>query len=309
MAPLISVVIPCYNQAHFLGEAIASVWQSATRDVEVVVVDDGSTDTTARVGASFAGTRLISGPNQGLAHARNRGLAESSGRFVVFLDADDMLTRGALDIGLAELSAHPTAALVSGRCRIINEDGAALHTPEQARVERDHYKELLRHNYIWMPAMAMIRRDAIERVGGFEQSAHAAADYSLYLRIARTHTVHDHGQLVALYRKHSGNMSRNSARMLQETLAVLRRERPFVAGDQDLLRAYYEGWNRWRELYGAYIVDEIRGDVRRHRWRALRNAAALGWLHPRALLRQAGHKASLTMRRATRSFSVHREDR
>ena len=309
MAPLISVVIPCYNQAHFLGEAIASVWQSATRDVEVVVVDDGSTDSTARVGASFAGTRLISGPNRGLAHARNRGLAESSGRFLVFLDADDMLTRGALDIGLAELSAHPAAALVSGRCRIIAEDGGSLHTPQQARVERDHYKELLRHNYIWMPAMAMIRRDAIDRVGGFDDTANAAADYSLYLRIARTHTVHDHAQVVALYRRHSSNMSRNSARMLQETLAVLRRERPFVEGDQELLRAYYEGWNRWRELYGAYIVDEIRGDLRGHRWRAVRNAAALGWLHPRALLRQAGRKASLTVRRATRPFSLHRKDR
>jgi glycosyltransferase involved in cell wall biosynthesis len=285
MAPLISVIIPCYNQAHFLGEAIASVWQSATRDVEVVVVDDGSTDSTARVGASFAGTRLISGPNQGLAHARNQGLAESSGRYVVFLDADDRLTRGALDIGLAEFAAHPSVALVSGRCRMIGEDGAAIDTPERPRIEREHYKELLRHNYIWMPAMAMIRREAIERVGGFDPSTKAAADYSLYLRIARTHTIHDHAQLVAVHRRHSNTKHRGSARILQETLVALRRERPFVAGDADLLRAYYEGWNRWRELYGKHIVSEIRGDVREHKWRALRNAAALGWLHPRALLR------------------------
>jgi glycosyltransferase involved in cell wall biosynthesis len=306
---LISVVIPCYNQAHFLGDAIASVWQSATRDVEVIVVDDGSTDSTARVGSSFAGTRLISGPNRGLAHARNRGLAESAGKYLVFLDADDMLTRGALDIGVAELAAHPTAALVSGRCRIIDEDGGPLHSPEQARVERDHYKELLRHNYIWMPAMAMIRREAIERVGGFDHTANAAADYSLYLRIARTHTVHDHAQVVALYRKHSSNMSRNSARMLQETLTVLRRERPFIAGDPRLLEAYYEGWNRWRELYGAHIVDEIRADMRNRSWRALRNVAALGWLHPRAAIRQVGRKASLTVQRTARRFSLHRKDR
>jgi glycosyltransferase involved in cell wall biosynthesis len=103
-AGLVSVVIPCYNQARFLGEAIESVLSQSYRAFEVVVVDDGSTDNTSEVVARYAGAdagvRLIRQENRGLAGARNRGLAEAEGEYVVFLDSDDRLLPDALQVGV-----------------------------------------------------------------------------------------------------------------------------------------------------------------------------------------------------------------
>ena len=259
--------------------------------METIVVDDGSSDDTVRVAQAFSGTRCVSQARGGLARARNRGLKESTGRYIVFLDADDALAPGALDIGVAELAAHPAAAFVFGRCRTMIGDGTLVWTINEPRVERDHYRELLKRNYIWMPATVMFRRDDVERIGGFDPTVNAAADYSVYLRIARTRPIRDHGQVVAHYRKHAANMSGNATRMLQESLTVLRRERAFIEGDPALLAAYYEGWEYWRDFYGSEVVEEIRRHIgAREFGRAARKSAVLGWLHPQALAHFATRK-------------------
>ena len=297
MDPLISVIIPCYNHAHFLGDAISSVNKSEQADVEIVIVDDGSADDAGEVARSFSRTTYVRQKNAGLARARNRGLQESRGRFLVFLDADDMLAPGALDIGVSAMAAHTRAAMVYGRCRRMASDGTIQSTPEQRRIERDHYRELLKGNYIWMPAMAMFRREALERAGGFDPSVNAAADYGVYLRVARTHPLHDHGRVVAYYRKHDDNMSGNAGRMLQESLTVLRRERPYAEHDASLLAAYYEGWKSWQDYYGAQLVNEIRSDARDRQWsRVLRKSARLAWLHPGGLREEALRKVWTRLR-------------
>src|SRR5918997_500688 len=107
---LVSVVIPCYNQAHFLGEAIESVLSQTYPHFEVVVVDDGSTDNTQEVAARYPGVRYIRQENQGLAGARNAGIRRSNGSFLVFLDADDRLLPRALEAGLKALKEHPECA-------------------------------------------------------------------------------------------------------------------------------------------------------------------------------------------------------
>lgn len=295
--PLISVVIPCYNQGHFLGQAIASVADSAHPHVEIIVVDDGSCDGTRDVARAFPEVRYYSRANAGLAAARNHGFRESNGELIVFLDADDRLAPEALDVGAAALAAHPECEFVSGRCVMMSIDGTLLPTPSQARIVHDHYRELLRHNYIWMPAMAMLRRGAIERAGGFNQRVNAAADYELYLKIARANPVHDHAQIVAYYRRHDGSMSGNAARMLRETLKVLEAERALLEGDEASIRAYQEGRRQWQHFYGTHLVDEIRAHIHGHEWpEALRKVAILARYHPRGLAHHAGRKMSLTLR-------------
>src|SRR5215204_1328714 len=122
-AALVSVVIPCYNQAHFLGEAIESVLAQSYPNFEIIVVDDGSPDNTSEVAASYPRVRLVRQENQGLSAARNSGLARSEGEYVVFLDADDRLLPGALQAGLECFEAHPKCAFVYGRCSRIRRDG------------------------------------------------------------------------------------------------------------------------------------------------------------------------------------------
>ena len=302
-APIVSVVIPCFNHGRFLREALDSVGTPAV-PTEVVVVDDGSTDDTAEVIATVAtgdGFRSVRQQNAGLAAARNRGLHESRGRYIVFLDADDRLAPGAIDFAAARLDEHPECAFVFGRCVMMDRDGALLVTPEQPRIVRDHYRELLRRNYIWMPASVMFRRYPLERIGGFSRSADAAADYDVYLHLARHYPVFDHGQVVAHYRKHDANMSSNAGRMLRETLAVLRSQRPFLEGDGASLVAYEEGWRAWQEFYGAHLATEIRNAVRGYRWvEAIGKSAVLATYHPRGLWHHARHKAQLVVRGDTR---------
>ena len=298
MDPLITVIIPCHNYARFIGDAISSVNKSEQADVEIIVVDNDSDDNPEPIVRSFSRTKYIRQPNVGVSKARNVGLAESRGRFVVFLDADDMLAPGALDIGVSALAAHASAAMVFGRCRRMADDGSLQATPEQERIERDHYRELLKKNYIWMPGMAMFRREAVERAGGFDSSVNAASDYAMYLRVARSHQIYDHAKVVAYYRKHETNLSSNAARMLQQSLTVLRRERPFTEHDKVLLAAYYEGWKVWQDHYGTKLVNEIRSDVRGRQWsRVLRKSATLAWLHPGGFREHALRKMAVSLRR------------
>ncbi len=300
-APLISVVIPCYNHARFLREAIDSIG-TPSRPVEVVVVDDGSTDDSAEVADSCARNqvngrfvRVIRQANSGVSAARNRGFRESRGEFVVFLDSDDRLAGNALDVGARALDDHPEAVFVYGRCQIMAGDGTLLPTPQQPRIDRHAYHELLRNNYIWTPANVMFRRGPLERYGAFDPALSGSADYELYLRLARFYPIHDHGHLVAHYRRHGTNIRSNAARMLRETLMVLRSQRPYVDGDPEAMGAYREGWRNWQEFYGSRLVNEIRDHAHAGEWApALQKAIVLGLFYPRGL----AHHTRQRLRRA-----------
>ena len=297
-APVVSIVVPCYNHGAYLGEALRSIGTPRAR-TEIVVVDDGSGDSTPDVIATFETAnpfRSVTQPNAGLAAARNRGLRESHGEYVIFLDADDRLAPGAVDLGVMQLDQHPEAAFVFGRCLMMDREGTLLDTPVQPRIVRDHYRELLRENFIWMTATVIFRRDALKRVGGFNLAVNAAADYDMYLHVARHYPVYDHGQVVAYYRKHDGSMSGNASRMLKETLAVLRNQRRFLEGDPASIAAFEEGWRNWQEFYGAHLATEIRLAVRQRRLvDAARKAAVLGRYHPRGFWHHARRKTARTV--------------
>jgi glycosyltransferase involved in cell wall biosynthesis len=271
--PLVSVVIPCFNQARFLAEAVESALGQTHPEVEVIVVDDESTDDTPRVAKRFPAVRYVWQRNQGLSGARNTGLGRSKGEYVVFLDADDRLLPRALEAGLECFRAHAECAFVFGDHSSIAADGSAFVAPP-ALVERwdvphvlrlrrnyqgnNHYPALLQRNYIAMHAAVMYRRDALEAAGGFDQSLGACEDYDLYLRIARTLPVHYHAGLVAEYRTHGANMSENHELMLRTSLTVLARQRRFVAKDPALMEPYLAGVEFWKTYYGRELATDVR---------------------------------------------------
>src|SRR3954470_15335442 len=120
---LVSVVIPCYKQAHFLAEAIESALNQTYSSVEIIVVNDGSPDDTNRVVQRYPNVRLIEQRNQGLSASRNAGIRESRGNFLIFLDADDKLRPNAIKAGLHWLNCYPECAFVSGGYVLTTSEG------------------------------------------------------------------------------------------------------------------------------------------------------------------------------------------
>lgn len=292
-APLVSVIVPCYNQGRFLPEAIRSA-VSNDFPVEIVVVDDGSSDDTAAIAAQFDHVATVRQPNRGLSAARNAGLAASTGAFVIFLDADDRLLPGAIDTAARALLAHPDCAMAYGRCVMMGPDGDFWPTPDPPSVGSAHHLALLRTNMIWMPAMAIFRRAPLVAAGGFTAGVDGSADYDLYLRISREHPLHDHGQLVAAYRRHSASMSGNARRMLRDTLAVMARNRP--QGDEARLEAWRDGYRNWQDFYGTQLVEEIRLHVRGGESSvAMRKSVALARLAPLVFIRELTKKTRLAL--------------
>jgi CTP:molybdopterin cytidylyltransferase MocA len=178
--PLVSVIIPSFDSARFLDDAIRSVLAQTYAGFEIIVVDDGSHDNAAAVVQRYPGVVYLRQANRGLSAARNAGLRRSRGACVVFLDADDRLMPDALAVGLAELAADPAAAFVSGACRRIEFDGRAAYADAPWAVPTDHFLALLRNCYIWAPAAAMFRRVALSWAGPFDESLSESADYDLY---------------------------------------------------------------------------------------------------------------------------------
>jgi len=288
----VSVVIPCYNHARFLPQAIESALAQDRPVHEVVVVDDGSTDGSGRVAAGY-GVTLVSQANAGLSRARNAGLARTSGEIVIFLDADDRLRPAAARLAVETFVAHPEAAMVYGRCQLIDADGAPLLTNIPVILER-HYEELLRRNYIWMPAMAAFRRTTLDHVGPFDPTVNPSADYDLYLRIARQASIISHDAIVADYRQHGANMSGDPVLMLDATLAVLAAQRVHVEGDPRLRAALEDGIRDWRAFYGEHLVERFRAALHARRLAsAAHDAVHLLRLYPAGVRFHLAKKARL----------------
>ncbi len=238
--PLVSVIVPCYNGAAFLEEALRSALAQSYPEVEVVVVDDGSTDSSAEIARRFP-VRYIRQENRGLSEARNLGIRESKGSYLVFLDADDRLKPRAIETGLGALALRPDCALTVGDHVFIAADSSYLADSAKERHLHSHYEALLRSNFIEMISSVLFRRSIFDEVGGFDATLRVAEDYELYLRIAREWPICCHPVIVAEYRMHGTNTSRDSELMLTTTLQVLKSQARYLDNDPGRLIAFHRG--------------------------------------------------------------------
>jgi glycosyltransferase involved in cell wall biosynthesis len=263
---LASVIIPCYNQARFLGEAIESVFAQTYPLCEIIVVDDGSTDDTAKIAASFQRVRCLRRRNGGIAGARNAGFGASNGSYVVFLDADDRLLSNALQDGVNSLKANHECAFSYGHVKLIARDGSPLPIPHQIAVDDDHYLELLRRNYIWTAGAVVYRREVLESVGAFNVFLSGSADFDLNARITRLFPVCCSGTSVLEYRRHDESMSRDYALMLKSAVKARRDHRRFVKGRKQHESALLDGIGSVQKDYGEKLILVVSNRLRERNW-------------------------------------------
>lgn len=242
----VAVVLTTYNDAAFLREAISSVINQQRPADEIIVVDDGSEVSPAPLIAEFQDIILLRKSNGGLSSARNAGLRRARSRYITFLDADDRLEPNAIATGIACFARRPEAAMVYGGHRRIQADGKAIGQPRFRAVGKDVYADLLTGNHISMHATVLYRREILIELGGFDEGLRRCEDYDIYLRLARSHAIATHPEIIAEYRRHARNMSREGREMLRAVLAVHDRHRPQSGA---LLKAWNAGRRNWKIRY------------------------------------------------------------
>ncbi len=206
LPPEVSVIIPAYNRAGFLREALESVRRQTYflreegRSCEVLVVDDGSTDGTAAVAASWPGSvRLIQQEHRGVSAARNRGLASADGKFIAFLDSDDLWDPRKLEIQTAYLRTHPKAVL-SLTEEIWIRRGVRVNPRRIHRKYSGWVFERFLPLCLLSLSSALFRREVFEEIGVFDEDLPVCEDYDLGLRLAARYPVHLHPEPLTIKR-------------------------------------------------------------------------------------------------------------
>lgn len=242
--PKVTVVIPTYNRARFLPSAVRSAMSQTLREIEIVIVDDGSTDESPSACRELAATDpricVIRQENRGLACARNAGLAVARSDWVAFLDDDDLWVERALET-LVERTNESTRIVVSLALGFVWSEpdvnaGMILANPTRYRVapwppktpsNPIQLRELMMRP-CFPPHAALSRAAELESLGRFDESRSAAEDYDMWLKLAARAPIGVVDERLALYRWHPGQMSAPLARQARETRLVLKR---FLARD------------------------------------------------------------------------------
>src|SRR5690606_27150909 len=184
--PVVSVITPTYNRAAFLPQAIERVLGQTFADLELLIVDDGSTDNTRQLVECYAQdkrVRYFYQENQGQSIARNRGLQEARGEFVCFLDSDNAWMLDKLEKSVSVMRVQKDIDVLYGDFVEIDEDGAELGVNTMKRHSGRITQELLKDNFVSMNT-TMTRRACFEDMGGFDANDRFAEDYGLWLRLS-----------------------------------------------------------------------------------------------------------------------------
>lgn len=309
----VSIITPCYNGARFLAKTIESALNQSRPPLEILVVDDGSTDESAAIAKRFGPpVRVLSQPNQGESLARNHGLREAQGSHVLFLDADDLLAPESLERLVAAVG-NGTRGVALMRCAWFTTDSSELH-PRDPVQAKSFYPSIIESNFgpphCWLTPISLIRE-----AGEFEGAMRWFEDWDLWWRVGLTEaTLEKSDYLGALYRQHSGsqlagtsmtNRTRgHAALMTRMANAMLSRPESVELHGEPLF------WNAWTALNRAtahgvpsHELLELRrclrtlarrGPLSLRRGRTARVVSLLGARAAIALTRAAAHTKELS---------------
>jgi glycosyltransferase involved in cell wall biosynthesis len=242
--PAVSVIVPAYNVAAYVRAALESVLAQTFTDLEVLVVDDGSTDETPAIAAEFcardARFRLIQQDNRGLAGARNRALGHAAGEFFALLDSDDVWDPRFVEEQIAIMRARPDVSIVTGNARFLGSrlDGLAARPYPDTRPDPDLALILGDEEAVFI--MSVFRRTVYEGIGGFDETMRTNEDYDYWIRAAAAGFIFARNDRpLGCYRRRDDSLSASEERMLRGILRVYAKAAPLVA-DRPRERAIVE---------------------------------------------------------------------
>lgn len=298
--PPISVVIPCYNASTYIEATLRSVFAQQGGELEVLVVDDGSTDGSAElVARSFPQVRVLRQANQGAAAARNHGIEQARHDWIAFVDADDIWVPGKLQAQWALLQQRPDARMCYSAWKVWPTDDVEpppaliAQMLEQAASPAQFarpgpsgwiYPELLNDCVVWTSTVLAQRR-LLREVAGFDASLRVGEDYDLWLRLSRITPILRVPSAYALYRLHPENLTKRvPAKNYKGEVVTRALERWGLSSPDgrcaDRVQVMRGLARSWADFAGAYLIC---GDARRARQAAVRALRtdprhALGWL-------------------------------
>lgn len=230
----ISVIIPVYNGERTIKKTIESVLSQTLSDIEVIAINDGSEDSTLEILENILDSRLkvFSYLNSGVAASRNRGLAEATGEYISFIDADDLWTPDKLEAQFQALQENPEAAVAYSWTAWINESDEFLRPGGNITVNGNAYEKLLLRDFVESGSNPLIRRQALAKVGSFDQSVTPAEDWDMWLRLAANYEFVAVPVAQILYRVSPGTASFNIWKMETASLRVI--EKAFAQAPESL---------------------------------------------------------------------------
>ena len=214
--PKVAVIIPCYNREKFIAQTVESVLSQSYPNIELVVVDDGSTDSSRRVLDNYKDRiRILEHPgrvNKGQSAALNLGIRSTQSDYIAFLDSDDLFAPDKIEKQVAFLEAHPEIGLVYSNGHAIDENGQILY-----RIyDENHYEEsdpnrVLLDCYFLLPNNSLLRRNVLSKAGLFDESFRSAQDHDMAIRVAEVTRIAYLNEPLFFYRRHKDSISRRSA--------------------------------------------------------------------------------------------------
>ena len=237
----VSLIITTFNRPHLLPRAVESALRAGS-DVEVIVVDDASSDSTASVCATLPGIKYLRlDRNQGVAGARNVGLLESSGDFVAFLDDDDLRLPGSLDHQVSLLEAVPEAGFIAGGVLLADQNCIPTGEVAMPRAESgDLFWKVLELDLHLIPASVVVRKTCFFEVGAFNRHLAGIDDWDMWTRIAEVRPVLVDHRAVCVYRRATPASGQGSSDLARHLHAAAKHQTQLLA----LPRA--EGAPAWR---------------------------------------------------------------
>lgn len=222
--PLISIVVPSYNQASFLEQCLCSILDQSYPNIEIIVIDGGSTDGSVDVINRYRDrlTYWVSEPDNGQSHAINKGFQRAQGDIVAWLNSDDVYFPGAVSLAVKRFQENPSLSLFYGNCVFIDEQGGFLRYFTE--IESWNKNRLLNYGDFIMQPTTFFLREKLQQVGYLDESLHYGMDWDLWCKLANVGNVHFERQVIAANREYGATKtSSGSWARLWELLKIQRR--------------------------------------------------------------------------------------